>query len=62
MADDRGSLAKRVKEANDIVDVVGAYVALHPAGKKFKGAWDDDGNKIPEGQLREDPWVVIDQT
>lgn len=37
MADDRGSLAKRVKEANDIVDVVGTYVALHPAGKKFKG-------------------------
>ena len=37
MTDDRGSLTKRVKEANDIVDVVGAYVALHPAGKKFKG-------------------------
>lgn len=37
MADDRGSLTKRVKEANDIVDVVGTYVALHPAGKKFKG-------------------------
>jgi len=37
LADDRGSLTKRVKEANDIVDVVGAYVALHPAGKKFKG-------------------------
>jgi len=37
LTDDRGSLTKRVKEANDIVDVVGAYVALHPAGKKFKG-------------------------
>ena len=37
MANDRGSLTKRVKEANDIVDVVGTYVALHPAGKKFKG-------------------------
>jgi DNA primase len=37
LADDRGSLTKRVKEANDIVEVVGAYVALHPAGKKFKG-------------------------
>jgi integrase len=32
------------------------------AGKKFKGAWDTDGNKIPEGQLREDPWVVVEQT
>ncbi|WP_211337494.1 hypothetical protein [Lentzea atacamensis] len=31
-------------------------------GKKFKGAWDHDGNKIPEGQLRDDPWVVVDQT
>ena len=37
MADDWGSLTKRVKEANDIVDVVGTYVALRPAGKKFKG-------------------------
>jgi DNA primase len=37
LADDRGSLTKRVKEANDIVDVVGTYVALRPAGKKFKG-------------------------
>lgn len=37
LADDRGSLTKRVKEANDIVDVVGTFVALRPAGKKFKG-------------------------
>jgi DNA primase len=37
LADDWGSLTKRVKEANDIVDVVGTYVALRPAGKKFKG-------------------------
>jgi DNA primase len=37
LTEDRGSLTKRVKEANDIVDVVGTYVALHPAGKKFKG-------------------------
>ncbi len=34
MADDR---VKQVKEANDIVDVVGGYIALHPAGNKFKG-------------------------
>lgn len=31
-------------------------------GKKFKGACDEDGNKIPEGQIRDDPWVVIAQT
>src|SRR5579859_3519720 len=34
LADDR---IKQVKEANDIVDVVGAYVALRPAGPTFKG-------------------------
>jgi DNA primase len=28
---------KRVKEANDIVDVVGGYVALRPAGATYKG-------------------------
>ncbi len=37
MADDRSALVKQVKEANDIVDVVGAYVALRPAGGAFKG-------------------------
>ena len=34
MADDR---VKQVKEANDIVDVVGGYLALRPAGPTFKG-------------------------
>lgn len=34
LADDQ---VKRVKEANDIVDVVGSYVALRPAGATFKG-------------------------
>lgn len=34
MADDR---VIRVKEANDIVDVVGSYLALRPAGGTFKG-------------------------
>ena len=28
---------KQVKEANDIVDVVGGYVALRPAGPTYKG-------------------------
>jgi integrase len=29
-------------------------------GLYFKGATDKDGNKIPEGQLRHDPWVVVE--
>ncbi len=29
-------------------------------GLYFKGAEDGDGNKVPEGQPREDPWVVIE--
>jgi DNA primase len=34
LADDR---VKRIKEANDIVDVVGGYVSLRPAGPTYKG-------------------------
>jgi DNA primase len=34
LADDR---VKRVKEANDIVEVVGGFVALRPAGPTYKG-------------------------
>jgi DNA primase len=34
LADDR---VKQVKEANDIVDVVGGYLALRPAGATYKG-------------------------
>jgi DNA primase len=34
LADDR---VKQVKEANDIVDVVGQYLSLRPAGQTFKG-------------------------
>jgi DNA primase len=37
LADDRETLTRQVKEANDIVDVVGAYVALRPVGQTFKG-------------------------
>ncbi|HZT80790.1 MAG TPA: DNA primase [Gemmataceae bacterium] len=37
MADDRVALVKTIKEANDIVDVVGACVALRPAGQTYKG-------------------------
>ena len=43
MADDR---VKQVKEANDIVDVVGQYLSLRPAGQTFKGLcpFHDDHN------------------
>jgi DNA primase len=43
LADDR---VKQVKEANDIVDVVGSYLALRPAGPYFKGLcpFHDDHN------------------
>jgi DNA primase len=36
LADDRVAI-QQVKDANDIVDVVGSYVALRPAGPTFKG-------------------------
>jgi len=37
VADDGGTQVQRVKEANDIVDVVGSYLSLRPAGPIFKG-------------------------
>jgi DNA primase len=37
LTDDRVAVIKQVKEANDIVAVVGGYVALRPAGATFKG-------------------------
>src|SRR5205823_2842377 len=37
VTEDRASQVQRVKAANDIVDVVGAYVALRPVGPTFKG-------------------------
>src|SRR5207237_10449649 len=36
LADDR-ALIEQIKQANDIVDVVGGYVALRPVGPTFKG-------------------------
>jgi DNA primase len=46
LATDREALTRQIKEANDIVDVVGAYLTLHPAGGKFKGLcpFHDDHN------------------
>jgi len=37
LADDRVALTQQIKEANDIVDVIGSYIALRPAGPTFKG-------------------------
>jgi DNA primase len=37
LADDREALTRQVKEANDIVDVVGAYVGLRQVGQTYKG-------------------------
>ncbi len=37
LADDRVALKQQVKEANDIVEVVGSYISLRPAGATFKG-------------------------
>lgn len=36
MSDDRGALTRQVKEASDIVAVVGSYLTLHPAGGVYK--------------------------
>lgn len=40
-------------------DVTGLWTIT---GRKFKGAVDDEGNNIPEGQIRDDPWVVVEQS
>lgn len=37
LTDDRVALIQQVKAANDIVDVVGSYISLRPAGPTFKG-------------------------
>ncbi|MBY0522334.1 MAG: DNA primase [Gemmataceae bacterium] len=47
MGNDRASLTKQVKESNDIVDVVGGYVSLRPAGDKFKGLCPFHGDHNP---------------
>ena len=46
LTDNRGSLIQQVKDANDIVDVIGNYVSLRPAGNTFKGLcpFHDDHN------------------
>ena len=37
MADDRVSQVQQIKAANDIVDVIGGYIALRPVGQVFMG-------------------------
>jgi DNA primase len=37
LTEDRVALKQRIKEANDIVDVVGSYISLRPLGPTFKG-------------------------
>lgn len=37
MASDQEALTTQIREANDIVDVIGTYVTLQPAGGKYKG-------------------------
>ncbi|KAF5994537.1 hypothetical protein [Streptomyces sp. WAC00263] len=29
-------------------------------GRHFKGVTDDEGNEIPEGEIRPDPWIVLE--
>jgi DNA primase len=46
VTDERAALRERVREANDIVDVVGGYIALRPAGPLHKALcpFHDDHN------------------
>src|SRR5687768_15625424 len=37
VSEDRDAVKQRIKEANDIVDVVSGYMALRQAGPTFKG-------------------------
>ncbi len=47
MIDDRTALRERVREANDIVDVVGSYLSLRPAGPTFKALCPFHDDKHP---------------
>ncbi|OEV10548.1 hypothetical protein [Streptomyces nanshensis] len=35
-------------------------VRFQVTGQHFKGVLDEDGNAIPEGELRPDPWIVLE--
>jgi DNA primase len=51
LADDWVSLTKQVKEASDIVAVIGGYVALRPAGRVFKGLCPFHNDSRPSFQV-----------
>jgi DNA primase len=51
LADDWVSVTKQVKEASDIVAVVGGYVALQPAGAVFKGLCPFHNDSRPSFQV-----------
>ena len=45
--DDRTALRERIREANDIVDVVGSYITLRQAGPIYKGLCPFHDDKHP---------------
>src|SRR5690242_10596534 len=47
VSEDRDALKQRIKEANDIVDVVGAYISLRQAGPTFKALCPFHNDKHP---------------
>src|SRR5262245_59134019 len=55
LADDRAALTQQIKEANDIVDVVGSYVSLRPAGKIYVGLCPFHDDSRPSLRVDPDP-------
>ena len=51
MADDRAAPIKQIKDANDIVKVVGGYIALQAAGSVFKGLCPFHNDSRPSFQV-----------
>ena len=51
MSDDRGALTRQVKEASDIVAVVGSYVSVQPAGGIFKAVCPFHNDTRPSLQI-----------
>ncbi|QDO45842.1 hypothetical protein FNV62_55020 [Streptomyces sp. RLB3-17] len=41
-------------------DLAEGTVRYQVRGQHFKGVLDEDGNAIPEGELRTDPWIVLE--
>lgn len=51
MSDDRGALTRQVKEASDIVAVVGSYVSVQPAGGIYKAVCPFHNDTRPSLQI-----------